>query len=226
MVIGPTESDRVILLGDLIDRGPYPVGVVKRARERGWESILGNHDEKAARWLRYEAIHRSGGKPNPMRPIPAERRAEWESLSDEEADWLRNLPMILESDGWFFVHAGFEPGRTLDAQRKDRVIRVRYVNDKGEMVPYADGSLDQPPDTVYWTEQWKGPKNVVYGHAVHSLEAPRIDDRGGVLCVGIDTGCCFGGRLTAMIIQDGGHEFVQVPARREYMKRPGPGLSS
>jgi hypothetical protein len=163
-----------------------------------------------------------------MRPVPAERTAEWEALTDEEAEWLRTLPVMLEADGWILVHAGVEPGRALDKQRKDRVIRVRYVDDDGKMVPYEDGSLEQPPDTVYWTDQWKGPQSIAYGHAVHSLEAPRVDDRDDVLCVGLDTGCCFSGRLTGLVLEPGSGflHFVQVPARREYVKRPGPGLLS
>ena len=50
----------------------------------------------------------------------------------------------------------------------------------------------------------------MYGHHVHGLETPHRDEH----AIGIDTGCCFGGRLTAFVIDSG--EVVQVAARRKY----------
>jgi len=214
------QDDRLVFLGDLIDRGPDPVGCVRRARELHAEMVLGNHEEKALRWRRYEAERALHGKPNPMRPPRPERRAEWEALSVEDLDWIAKLPVMIHLDEhWIAVHGGLEPGRTLAKQKKDRVIRVRYVNANGEMVPYKDDSLEQPEGTVYWTELWEGPKSVVYGHAVHSLDQPREDLCGPEnqwICVGLDTGCVFGGRLTCMIINDGPDHFCQVPAKKMY----------
>jgi hypothetical protein len=92
------------------------------------------------------------------------------------------------------------------------------------MVGFKDGSLDQPSNTVYWTEQWKGPESVIYGHAVHSMTEPRIDRFDGGACYGIDTGCAFGGSLCAMVLAPGWGVndpavFVQVRAAREYMPK-------
>lgn len=227
-MVGPGVG--VIGVGDLMDRGPDSLGVVRRFRENGWHSVMGNHDEKAVRWRRHEAIFRQTGKENPMRRIPEERRKEWESLSEDDVNWLRQMPLHLDPvRDWLVVHAGFEPGVSLDHQKPDKVVRVRYVDPvTGTMVPYKDGTLEQPPNTVYWTERWNGPGNVVYGHAVHSKESPRIDfSERGWTCFGIDTGCCFGGRLTGMLLKDDEtHEFVQVQAKREYFKMPGYGLLS
>ena len=72
-----------------------------------------------------------------------------------------------------------------------------------------------PPGARPWAEVWPGPESIVYGHMVHGLEEPRIDRPvEGVTCAGIDTGCCFGGRLTAYVIETG--EVVQVQARATY----------
>ncbi len=226
--VGPGVE--VIGLGDLIDRGPDPVGVVRRSRENSWKSIAGNHEDKALRWLRHEAVRRSTGKKNPMRKVPEDRKAEWEALSQDDVAWLRSMPVSLPpAEGWWAVHAGFEPGVVLEEQETERMLRVRFVDPiTGMMVPYRDGSLDQPEGTVYWTRRWAGPGNVVYGHAVHSKLDPRVDAcDGGWTCYGIDTGCCFGGRLTGMLLKDGGcHEFVQVQAKSEYFKMPGYGSFS
>ena len=64
-----------------------------------------------------------------------------------------------------------------------------------------------------WAEAWTGPDSVVYGHFPHDLGAPRRDEpRPGVACVGIDTGCVYGGALTALVLPAG--EIVQVPSRQ------------
>jgi hypothetical protein len=76
--------------------------------------------------------------------------------------------------------------------------------------------LEDAPDGVEpWAARWSGPQSVVYGHMVHDLTTPRIDrPADDVWCYGIDTGCCFGGHLTALILPE--RRLVQVPAERAY----------
>jgi len=214
-------QDRLVSLGDLLDRGPDPVGCVKFAREMGALAVKSNHDEKAVRWGAHEVKRKDTGKKNPMKVSP-EKVAQYQALSEQDIQWLAALPLSLDlGDGLWAVHAGMEPAFPLSEQ-SDAVIRVRYVDDGtrgklGEMVGFSEGSLEQPSDTVYWTEQWKGPESIVYGHAVHSLVDPRVDSFPGGKCYGIDTGSCFGGRLTCMVWIPGQEpEFVQVQAAKEY----------
>lgn len=212
-------GDRLISLGDLLDRGPDPVGCVRRVRELGAEAVLSNHEEKALRWRRYERLE----KTNPMKPPPEDRIKQWRALSDEDLSWIASLPPFLDLGlGWVAVHAGFEPAFPLWDQKVGHMIRVRYVDRNGEMVPFDEGSLDQPDGTVFWTEQWNR-ASVVYGHAIHSKESSRIDVFSGGACVGIDTGCVYGGRLSALLLCEGSEchmQMVQVQARREYVRIP------
>jgi hypothetical protein len=68
---------------------------------------------------------------------------------------------------------------------------------------------------VRWATRWQGPESVLYGHAVYDLATPTRDEPApGVVCLGLDTGCCFGGRLTAAILPS--LELVQVQARAQY----------
>lgn len=213
--------DRLVQVGDLMDRGPDPVGCVRFARKLGAEVLMGNHEEKHVRFRKHEANRQATGKKNPMKPFPLEKVAQNAALSDEEVAWMAALPMTLNlGNGLMAVHAGLEPAFSFQDQSK-AVLRVRYVNANGKMVGFTEGSLDQPPSTVYWTEQWKGPESVVYGHAVHSLTDPRVDSvSGNGKCFGIDTGCVFGGRLTAMVLNPGREpEFAQVQAQREYFPK-------
>src|SRR5208337_2676668 len=167
--------DDLVSVGDLLDRGPDPVGAVALAMEQKARLVCGNHEEKALRWLRHESKKLADPKyKNPMHAPPPERQAQWRGLSEAQVAYLKNAPHMLALDGnWLAVHAGFEPGCPLEKQKSDVVTRVRYVNDKGEMIGYKKNSLDQPEGTVYWATKWKGPQNVVYGHAVHSV----IDSR-------------------------------------------------
>jgi hypothetical protein len=206
-------ADRLVLAGDLVDRGPDPVGVVRRARELGALGVLGNHEEKLLRWRKHEALVRSRpGYKNPMEAVSPERRRQHEALDALDLDYLAALPVYLRLDArWLVVHGGFLPGRPIEKQKPTMIVRVRRVDAAGAFV----GLGDEGPDSVPWATRWPGPESVVYGHEVHDLANPRRDEpRPGVVCHGIDTGCCFGGRLTALVLP--AEELVQVPARRAY----------
>lgn len=224
---------RMVLLGDLMDRGPDPVGCVRRARELGVECIMGNHEEKHLRWHKHQKKLQETGKLNPMKPMPEEDMKANESLNDQDWTWLKNLPVKLDLGlGWWAVHAGCEPRFTLHKQNPSQIMRVRYVDDRG--IGRALGpNMSQPEGTVYWDEQWKGPESIVYGHCVHDLKDYRIVSNNGATCAGIDTGCCFGGHLTAMFMDESNSplvdpndywtslDFVQVKAKKVYYMRDG-----
>jgi bis(5'-nucleosyl)-tetraphosphatase (symmetrical) len=207
-------TDRLVLAGDLMDRGPDPVGCVRLARKLGAEMVLGNHEDQHVRWRKHEAVRAARGKKNPMKSFNDVRAAQSRALSDEDLAWMGSLPQSLRvGPNLVVVHAGLEPAFPFDDQ-SSAVTRVRFVNDEGEMVGFAEGSLEQPSNTYYWSECWNGPESVLYGHAVHSLHDPRVDSFDGGACYGLDTGC---GRLTAAVVVDGQvQDFVQVQAQQVY----------
>lgn len=224
------EKMRLILLGDLLDRGPDPVGCIRKARELGVECIQGNHEEKHLRWHKHELKSKLTGKDNPMRPLAPEALLANQSLSDEDWKWLESLPVKIHLDHyWWALHGGCEPRFTLDKQDPKQIIRVRYVDENGKAKP-LNPDKSQPEGTSYWTEKWNGPESIIYGHCVHNLEKPRIDFRPSSLiekpfCIGIDTGCCFGGHLTAAVFNTPEFihvtgtkdiEMVQVKAKKKY----------
>lgn len=221
----------LVFLGDLMDRGPDSAGVVRRVRELGAKCVKGNHEDKQLRWHKHEKNRQLTGKPNPMKPMAEIDRLANEALSDEDWTFLKNLPTKIHlGHNWWAVHAGCEPRWTLQRQNDAQIMRVRYVDEKG--IGKALGpSLAQPEGTVYWDTQWKGPESIIYGHCVHSLTHPRITHVSmDVSCVGIDTGCVFGGHLTAALFQDEypleggstykaqgfGIQYVQVKAKQTY----------
>lgn len=210
----PGPGDRLVFLGDLLDRGPDPVGVLRRVRGLGAECVLGNHEEKHLRFAAHEARRREDPRyRNPMRAFDPKRAAEHARLGHDDLLWLASLPRwIALGGGWVAVHGGLVPGVPLAAQPPDWALKLRYVDAAGRPVPRDAGDAGLP-GVRRWAEAWAGPSSVVYGHFPHELGEPRRDEpRPGVLCMGIDTGCVYGGALTALVLP--GPEIVQVRSRQ------------
>ncbi len=216
----PVPGDRLVFLGDLLDRGPDPVGVLRRVRELGAECVLGNHEEKHLRFAAHEARRRADPRyRNPMRPFDAKRAAEHAHLTHDDLLWLASLPRWIALDrGWVAVHGGLVPGVPLSAQPPDWTLKLRYVDAAGRPVPRDAGDAGLP-GVRRWAEAWDGPSSVVYGHFPHELGEPRRDEpKPGVVCMGIDTGCVYGGALTALVLP--AVELVQVPSRQRAARQP------
>lgn len=219
-------TDTLISLGDLMDRGPKPAECVQLARSVGAKLVQSNHDDKHIRYRRYLVRKASDPSYKGHAPKLAGERIEQNSqLSEEDVHYLASAPDFLELPEFNFVaiHGGLRPGLPVQRTPHDEIIRCRWVRANGSMADAAynaEGQIVQPADTQLWMERYDGNQNVVYGHAVHSLEHPRIDRRpNGVNCFGIDTGCAFGGHLTALILDTqapASRQFVQVKAKQAY----------
>ncbi len=224
-------SDRLVFLGDLMDRGPDPVGCVRRVRELGAEMVLGNHDEKHLRWRKHDHARRTTGKKNPIRYFDETMAKQNLALSDDDMAWMASLPLSLDLGGkWRAVHAGLEPCKSYEEQKDcESVLRTRFINDDGSAYTAKDGGAPDPTDKWFWSQRWSGPESIVYGHHIHRFLGPHIDiynvqrftghsapiDQ--VVCAGIDTGCYAGGRLTAMILrEDGRYTFEHADAKAVY----------
>lgn len=198
---------RIISVGDLIDRGPDSVGVVKRCRELNIETCCGNHEFKFLKW------YRSKGS----RADVYDRVDYYDKLSDEDIQYIANMPTSIELEDLIVVHAGLKPGISLSAQSKNDLMYLRYTDVSRKFISLKTINKLGKEETgaKFWTEFGPFGKNVVYGHNVHSLKdisIDRFDD--GTACYGIDTGCVFNGNLTALIWET--KEIVQVKAKSEY----------
>jgi hypothetical protein len=237
-------KDRLVFCGDLVDRGPDPVGVVRRVQELGAESVMGNHEEKHVRWAKWEHKVRSGqADRNPMRPFSEKRLSEHNALSEDDMAFVLAMPKMLRLEcNWLVVHAGFEcDGTPPEDQDLSRICRVRDLDADGKMAvnkkDFFQAAEGSEPWDLQWAKKYGRNPGVVYGHAVHSLTEPRAES---LACYGIDTGCVYGGRLTAWFRINGNYNFdprdddgrriypgrvstvdyVQVEARRQYFRPP------
>jgi bis(5'-nucleosyl)-tetraphosphatase (symmetrical) len=213
-------QDFLIIAGDVFDRGPDSLGCLRRIREVGGLLVLGNHDEKHLRYALHEDKKRTNPSyKNPMRPFFGQRLEAQNSLNKEDLEQLKIAPLMYQFDNWVVVHAGLE---RKPVYKQDRaILRVRYIDKDTGLHSKLPDCFDAPPNSIYWADDWIGPENVVYGHAVHDLTNPKITYNGSITypvwTLGIDTGCCFGGNLTAAIIVDGKFvEFKQVKAKKAY----------
>jgi serine/threonine protein phosphatase 1 len=192
-----TRHDRLVLLGDLVNRGPDSAAVLELARRHAHRSLLGNHE---LRLLNY----RRTGDPTHL------KSADYETLGQlKPKDWayLAGMPLVYHVPEYetVLVHAGFLPGRPWKAQPARVVTRIQVVGPDGEPRKRADF-----PDRPHWSEEWRGPPFVIYGHT------PRREPSRTRWSLGIDTACVQGGALTACILP--GREIVQVAARRRYFE--------
>jgi len=223
-------SDRLVLVGDLMDRGPLPVECVRAARSLGALLVQSNHDDKHLRYRRYST--RKAAHPNVawvaphMTGVRLEQNA---ALSDEDIAYLESAPDYLElpAHGFFVVHAGLIPGVAVADQDRDDLLWCRYI-DVAEskrvdsMHDPETGKRIMPPGCKFWTELSDHKHHVAYGHSVHGLHFPRVDvSADGFERWGLDTGCCYGGHLSALVLDDTDptrRTVVRVKAGRQYAK--------
>lgn len=203
---GPRE---ILFVGDFLDKGPDPHLVIKLLYDKKYKFVLGNHEEKH---LRYEQREREGKK-NFM--LPAQKPKEYpdfhrhrELLNSLSFDWyefLRTKPYYLYVDDFLVIHAGLERDKKPEEIHYKTLCRVRNLDQKtGKMV-----GLDQiSDDTPLWTECYFGVRPVIFGHI--PFKEPYSKNN----TYGIDTGCCYGNKLTAILFPE--REFVSVPAKNKY----------
>ncbi len=202
--------DRVILVGDLIDRGKDSAGVVKFCREMKFEAVMGNHEAKFLKWYNNQSVSTYDKLPH------------YTQFSDEDINYIFHMkPYIKLDDKLVVIHGGLRPGLPIEEQKTNDLQYLRYVNSDQKFVSLKKIAKvgKEKADAHFWTEFWDGPESVIYGHNVNSLTEPRIEEVSpNVWCYGIDTGCCFGGTLTALVFDsiNGPKHIVQVKAKQVY----------
>ena len=201
-------TDTVILVGDLVNKGPKSAGVVAAARERGFLGVRGNHDDKCL----FERERRDAERARGDTPAADEKYAYTDSFSAEDLLYLRNLPFTLSlpTHNAIVVHAGLVPGVPLDAQDPAGMYTQRNLVPSGSSYTWSDGTKKGVP----WAGEWPGDQpHVFFGHdAKRGLQQHKH-------ATGLDTGCCYGKKLSAMILPE--RRLVQVSAREVYAQPGG-----
>jgi bis(5'-nucleosyl)-tetraphosphatase (symmetrical) len=248
------SRDRLVVLGDLVNRGPASLAVLRRLRALGDAAtcLLGNHD------LHLLAVAHG-----------ARQLHRGDTFGDVLADsdvaahleWLRRQPLACQAGGWLCVHAGLVPQwRAVDAlalaaevsamlqgpglgdflrvmygdapRRWNPVLagierwrfvvnvltRIRFCTTEGDLdLKTKEGTGAAPPGFMPWFEvptRRSAGEPVACGHwsTLGLVQRPDL--------LAIDTGCVWGGALTAVRVDGGRREIVQVPCPQQ--QRPGP----
>ncbi|WP_280151227.1 symmetrical bis(5'-nucleosyl)-tetraphosphatase [Piscinibacter sp. XHJ-5] len=239
------SRDHVVVLGDLVNRGPKNLATLQRLRGLGASAtcLLGNHDLHLLAVA--HGLRSSHGDDTLADILESPQRAEWIA-------WLRAHRLAVFHDGWLMVHAGVVPQWDLETTLRlageveqhlrsdnmrdflsvmygnepsrwddslggaDRLrftvnvlTRIRFVQPDGTLeLKSKEGAGKAPPGVVPWFEaparKTQGVP-IAFGHwsALGLVNRPDL--------LALDTGCVWGGQLTAVRVDGGRREVIQVP---------------
>jgi len=209
--VEPVDGRNLIFLGDLVDRGPGTPAVLKLvmdAVERGVAlCVPGNHDVKLLRKLRGRDVQVSHGLAESL----AQLSAEAPEFSKRVAEFIDDLVSHYVLDGGKLVvaHAGMKASMQGRGSGGVREFAL-YGETTGESDEFG------LPIRYNWAAEYQGQAMVVYGHT--PVGEPEWFNH----TINIDTGCVFGGRLTALRYPE--KELISVPARQTYAESRKPFL--
>jgi len=197
------DGRKVVFVGDLVDRGPNSPGVIRLVMDAVAAGsafcVAGNHDVKLSRALRGRDVKVTHGLKESLEQL----KTESEEFRRSAAEYLDGLVSHYVLDGGKLVvaHAGLREemhGRGSGAVRQFAM----YGETTGETDEYG------LPVRYNWAADYRGKAMVVYGHT----PVPESEWINNTIC--LDTGCVFGGKLTALRYPE--RELVSVPAHRMY----------
>ena len=252
------SRDRLVVLGDLVNRGPASAATLRRlmALDDAAQALLGNHD-----------LHLLAAAAGARKPSRKDTLADVLQAPDRERllGWLRRRPMALWEDSCLMVHAGVLPSWTSaqtlalaaevqavlrsadwadflqqmygnepdrwqgDLQGADRLrvivnalTRLRFCTPDGRMefATKEGGAAAAPPGYLPWFDV---PGRRTAGEVLafgHWSTLGWIDNRPTLLS--LDTGCVWGGCLTAVRLEPGAHVAERIQVRCPQAQRPGP----
>ncbi|MEK2479091.1 polynucleotide kinase-phosphatase [Streptomyces noursei] len=203
------EGRTAVFVGDLVDRGPDSPGVLRLVTGMVAAGhalcVSGNHENKLGRYLNGRAVQHTHGLAETIEQLEKED----EAFRAGAAEFIRGLVShyVLDGGGLVVCHAGLPEkyhGRTSGRVRSFAL----YGDTTGETDEFG------LPVRYPWAEEYRGRAAVVYGHT----PTPRAGWVNNTIC--LDTGCVFGGKLTALRWPE--REVVDVPAERVWYEPAKP----
>lgn len=199
----PPQGRTAVFLGDLCDRGPKNVDVlrlvIKMVKEGHALAVPGNHDAKLLKKLNGRDVQLNNG----LDITVADLETQPPEFVSEVRVFLDALVShyVLDQGKLVVAHAGLK--EQMQGQDSRRVREFCLYGD-------TTGAVDEYglPVRLDWASEYHGRALVVYGHT------PRLEVRALNHTLCIDTGCAFGGKLTAYQYPE--NQIVQVKAHRQY----------
>jgi protein phosphatase len=195
------DGRTVVFVGDLVDRGPDSPGVLRlvmgMVAAGNALSVPGNHENKLVRALSGRNVQVSHGLAETLAQLDAEPAG----FREQVGAFCRGLVSHLVLDGGRLVvaHAGLKEAYHGRASGRVRAFAL-YGETTGETDEFG------LPVRYPWADDYRGAATVLYGHT----PTPEPEWVNNTMC--LDTGCVFGGRLTALRYPE--KQLVSVPARQ------------
>jgi bis(5'-nucleosyl)-tetraphosphatase (symmetrical) len=210
--------DELWSIGDLINRGPHSLETLRLWRDVGGRAVLGNHDAYALR-VRSGATSR---RPDTLDALFADPELDEHLARLRASPALALLPGERDVREAWLVHAGVHPAwrdlpavaTRLESSPHDEAwltsddvrfaIHARFCTAQGERHPHTGPPDEGPPGYRPWDEFYAGPALVIHGHWA------RRGVYRGAHTLGLDSGCVYGGALTAWCQEE--DRLLRVPA--------------
>ena len=200
---------KAVFVGDLVDRGPGVTRVIRLVMDMVSDGaalcVAGNHESKLVRKLRGRNVQISHGLAETLEQLetePPEFRQQAEAFLDGLISHY-----VLDDGNLVVAHAGMKPEYQGRASARVRDFCL-YGETTGETDEFG------LPVRYNWAAEYRGRAAVVYGHT------PVAEPAWLNNTINIDTGCVFGGKLTALRYPE--QELVSVPAARVYYEPARP----
>ncbi|MGE6631002.1 bis(5'-nucleosyl)-tetraphosphatase PrpE [Bacillus sp. NPDC077027] len=202
------EGRTVALVGDLTDRGPQSVEVMRFVihawRNKAIRYVPGNHCFKLYRYLKGNPVKLLHGIETTVNEIKQLQPQEQHTLSADFKNLFEQAPLyeLLDDGKLIITHAAMKEKDIGKTPNKEMRSYILFGDVTGEILPNGR------PVRKDWAKNYKGNPWIVYGHT--PVKTPRIVGR----TVNIDTGCVFGNQLSALRYPE--FHIVSVPSSMPY----------
>ncbi len=186
--ISPQKEDIEVCVGDVITKGKDSIKTLNFVIKNNIKSVLGNHEDKIIRYLN----HQKTNNKNPIE-LDNDEQSIIDNLLIKHIEFLQNLPLFLQFENITVLHGGIQNGMNLNNLSKrdrEKILRMRYLDESYNYLAY--GKEDK--NSIFWADVYTGKEGVIiYGHQWFK------EIKKSEFAIGIDTGCVYGNKLTAIV---------------------------
>lgn len=184
------KKHRLILVGDLINKGPDSLKVLKWTYENKIESVIGNHELKFI-----QLIENKLDLPDSFQKL----KDEMGSQIHKWIEYIKSFPSYIEEKDFMVVHAGLIPHKHPNQTALDDLVNIRHWDTS--LNKRVSQSIGKP-----WHDYYTSSKLVVYGHWARQ----GFFQKENSIC--LDSGCVYGNSLTGVFLPS--RKIIQTPSQQ------------
>lgn len=220
------SSDKLYFIGDLIDRGPESIGVVKYVRDLAEQYsvvlILGNHEEKLLRFIHHtnansDFAHKMLNAGNISSLLNHLNTPDIDFLSSSYINYNifeKNICILhggIPGNCKFDLSYNYKYSFDIFKTHKglELLLKTRFLDEHGNVIVLGE----ENEKSVFWADYYKSQYGkIIFGHHAIVSAKPKLYTN----AINIDTGCVYGGWLSCCISHDENMSYLSVKARKDY----------